>query len=90
LDELNPHQCDFIKIDIEGFEPYALEGAAELIQRTRPVLHVEVNLPALKDQGFMGKESVYDMIRAWNYEITPRKPENVGTTTPWDVVCVPL
>lgn len=89
LDELNPHRCDFLKMDVEGFEPHALEGAAELITRTRPVLHVEVNLPALQTQGFNGMEAVYDIVRSWNYSIEPRQPERIGTGTPWDIVCVP-
>jgi FkbM family methyltransferase len=33
---------DFIKIDIEGYEWFALQGAAEVISRYRPALMVEV------------------------------------------------
>ena len=32
---------DFIKMDIEGWEFYALQGAQRLIQRSRPVLQLE-------------------------------------------------
>ncbi len=33
---------DFIKIDIEGYEWFALQGASDLIQRNRPGLMVEI------------------------------------------------
>jgi FkbM family methyltransferase len=89
LDELNLQRCDLIKIDVEGFEPFVLEGAAELIQRTKPVLHIEVNLPALSAQGFSGADSIYDIIRGWGYQFAARQPERVGTGSPWDIVCTP-
>lgn len=39
LDQMLPDaHVDFIKLDIEGAEALALEGAAQLIRRTRPVL----------------------------------------------------
>jgi FkbM family methyltransferase len=33
----------FIKLDVEGYEPWALEGARTLIERDRPALFVEFN-----------------------------------------------
>lgn len=41
LDSLNLQDVDFIKMDIEGFEPAALRGAEETIKRWRPVVLVE-------------------------------------------------
>ena len=89
LDELNPHTCHFMKIDAEGFEPYVLEGGRSLIERTRPVMHIEINIPALRDQGFSGDEVIHEMLRDWRYKYQVRQPERLGTTTPWDIVCVP-
>jgi FkbM family methyltransferase len=34
-------QCDAIVLDIEGYEVEALKGAAETLERFRPVIHVE-------------------------------------------------
>lgn len=41
LDSLNLQRVDFIKLDIEGMELEALEGADATIRRDRPVLLVE-------------------------------------------------
>lgn len=64
LDELfaSLDRVDLIKIDIEGMEPEALEGARELIRRCQPKLWIEVNkpevanrvLPYLAEMGYAG------------------------------------
>jgi hypothetical protein len=41
LDTLNLPRVDLIKIDIEGMEMEALEGAREMIERSSPVLLIE-------------------------------------------------
>jgi FkbM family methyltransferase len=39
IDALELSACDFVKIDVEGFEPEALRGAATTIRRHRPLLY---------------------------------------------------
>lgn len=51
LDELPLERCDFIKIDVEGYEPYVLSGAAKTIRRYRPILLLEMNAGALERYG---------------------------------------
>lgn len=41
LDELGLERCDLIKIDIEGMEFEALEGAKAMVERCRPVMLIE-------------------------------------------------
>lgn len=43
IDSLGLTRCDAIKIDVEGMELAVLDGAAALIERTRPLLYVENN-----------------------------------------------
>lgn len=41
IDSLRLDYCDFIQLDIEGYEPHAIEGAADTIRKYRPVLMLE-------------------------------------------------
>lgn len=41
IDELELEHCGLIQLDIEGFEPLALEGAKETIKRFKPILMLE-------------------------------------------------
>lgn len=43
LDSLGLQCCDFIKIDVEGFEPLVILGAKQLIQTYHPVIMFESN-----------------------------------------------
>jgi FkbM family methyltransferase len=43
LDDLALPACDLIYLDIEGWEYFALQGAADTIARCRPVIGVEIN-----------------------------------------------
>jgi FkbM family methyltransferase len=43
IDSLNLNECDFIKIDVEGFEYAVILGAINTIMRFKPVIFYEVN-----------------------------------------------
>jgi FkbM family methyltransferase len=43
IDQLGLERCGLIYLDIEGFELYALGGAAATVERCRPVIGVEIN-----------------------------------------------
>jgi FkbM family methyltransferase len=62
--ELAPEQrgmrCSFIKMDVEGFELYALRGAEGFMARHRPALFGEFNAKFMRDFG-LGPED----IRGW-------------------------
>lgn len=51
LDHFNLPRCNFIKLDLEGFEVRAIRGAAKTITRLKPVVCVEVNASALAREG---------------------------------------
>jgi FkbM family methyltransferase len=45
VDDLQLPACHFLKVDVEGMERQALEGAADTIRRHRPLLYVEDDRP---------------------------------------------
>jgi FkbM family methyltransferase len=45
VDDLGLRECHFLKVDVEGMERQALEGAAATIRRHRPLLYVEDDRP---------------------------------------------
>lgn len=50
LDSLELPVCDFLKIDVEGYETHVLTGAENTIERCRPIMLIEVNEGALRRQ----------------------------------------
>jgi len=41
IDDLNLPECNLIHLDIEGYEPFALEGAEQTLRRCKPVVAIE-------------------------------------------------
>jgi FkbM family methyltransferase len=44
-------RVDFLKLDVEGAEPWVIEGAMGTLERDRPLIFMEVNRTALDDLG---------------------------------------
>ena len=95
IDSLALPQCGLIKIDVEGFEPRVIQGAADTIRRCRPFLYVENDRA---DQ----QQEVIDRIAALEYRLywhTPRlfSPANFrgeaqdifGDIRSLNMLCVP-
>jgi FkbM family methyltransferase len=58
-------RCDAIVLDIEGYEVEALKGAAETLERFRPVLHVEELGPfRMRSSAFMKSIGYVERARA--------------------------
>lgn len=66
LAEAGTTRVDFIKMDIEGAEPYALRGLSRTLATYRPDLVFEVNPTALARGGF-DRESVLAPLRELGY-----------------------
>ena len=62
IDSLGLQQCGLIKIDVEGFEPRVIRGAAETIGRCRPILYVENDRAAQQQE-------VIDLIAGFGYRM---------------------
>ena len=84
-----------IKIDAEGSEPFILEGARQLIARTRPIMIIELNDQLLRDIG-RPKETVIASLRDNSYRIFGislaaglNEASRDTAVIPPEVLCVP-
>lgn len=85
LDDLSITGCDFLKIDVEGFEPAVLDGAQKLIAQYRPVILIEAFPDCLKRFGWT-IEDIKNQIGPHGYIITTVGEEN---SVRWDYLCKP-
>jgi len=83
LDDMNDWQkIDYIKIDVEGYEPFVIQGAKKLIEKHRPILQLEVVDSHLKRNGF-DSVSLVKMVEELGYEarLANGKPINSDEET---------
>jgi len=66
IDDLNLSRVDFVKMDIEGFEPAALDGMTRTIERFKPPMLIEVYNCLLTKHSFT-RDDVLDRLRAHGY-----------------------
>ena len=67
----------FIKIDVEGFEPFVLQGAMQTIKKFKPNIFVEVSPKWWNKNGFSVKE-VLQYFEELNYFFYPLINEEIG------------
>jgi FkbM family methyltransferase len=72
LDSYQFSDVDFIKIDVEGYEKFVLEGAQQTIQNNRPILQLEIVANQCRKFGYWGEDMI-DWIRSWDYVVVSRR-----------------
>lgn len=82
LDSLVMCNIDVLKIDAEGFEPFILEGAKEILKK-KPVVIIEINEEALSRFGF-GPDDIFKHLADYDFEEVYRYGEGQ-----YDLVCFP-
>lgn len=83
LDDLHesfpPQRLDFVKIDVEGYEPQVLQGASATLKRFRPLLMCELNDILLRDAG-SSSAAVVGQLRALGYRrVDKARPRSHST-----------
>ncbi|MEZ4909563.1 MAG: FkbM family methyltransferase [Saprospiraceae bacterium] len=63
----NLSRLDFIKIDVEGAELFALKGMTRSIQKYKPIILIEINEGTFKNAGYSTAD-VMEFFRSLNYK----------------------
>ena len=82
LDSFELKKVDIIKIDVQGFEKFIIEGSLNTIKDKKPILIVEFEEFQLNKFGY-GSAELFELIRSLDYEIY-----FLDYTYPSDHVCV--
>ena len=75
IDYFEVHDCDFIQLDIEGYEHLALLGAEKTMKKTYPVITLE--LKGLGSRYGYTDEDTINLLQDWGYEIVGRVNRDV-------------
>jgi FkbM family methyltransferase len=75
IDALEVDDCDFIQLDVEGYEHLALLGAERTIKKTHPVITLE--LKGLGSRYGYSNEDTISLLDSWGYEIVGRVNRDV-------------
>ena len=84
LDSFKFKKVNFIKIDIQGSEVMALQGAKDLILKHKPIMFIEIEEQYLRDLGTSTKE-LMEILFTLNYALY-----RIETSYPCDYICVPI
>jgi len=79
-------KCDFIKIDVEGYELEVLKGAKETIKKYFPVMLIEVNKGCLERNG-ESKESLFKLLDEYGYYYRNIYQEQGMDDVQFDILC---
>lgn len=72
IDSYNFSDVGFIKIDVEGYEKFVLEGAQQTIQQCRPTIQLEIVANQCRKFGYWGEDMITWM-RSWGYSVISKK-----------------
>jgi FkbM family methyltransferase len=92
VDSFEFNDVAFIKIDVQGYEPFVIDGAANTILKHRPFMMVEFEQPNLELFG-SNEEKLMNKIRSLGYELKRmHEGVNYGTYNNGlcaDFICIP-
>lgn len=68
IDDLNLSRLDFIKLDVQGYEIFAIEGGIETIKKYKPYIFVEIENDQLIKFG-KSPDDLVSLIKSLGYQI---------------------
>lgn len=86
IDSMKLNKCDFIKIDVEGYELEVLKGAIETITKYKPKLYIEINTHTLKRKELTPLD-IFDFLYKHNYKFKNIYPHGNMEGDQYDIIC---
>lgn len=68
-------RVDFLKIDVEGAELFALQGALQTIRTWKPLIHLEINGLSERNYG-ISESKIFEMMKSLGYLVFERPDPN--------------
>ena len=72
LDSFNFCDVGFVKVDVEGYEKFVLEGAQTLIAQSRPTIQLEIVSSQCRKFGYLAEDMI-EWIRSWDYTVVSKR-----------------
>lgn len=85
IDDLELPRCDLIKLDVEGYELFALHGAISTIKRCRPILILEMNRGCMERVGLVYAD-MFLFLDSVGYSCAPLCPESARESDQYDLL----
>lgn len=82
-------RLDFIKMDVEGFEPEVLSGAQVTIVKHRPIICAEINKGALARYGWTAEERICKPLLSLGYRMEMIDPTHTLDLPQFDCLFLP-
>lgn len=80
IDNMNLERCDLIQLDIEGYELFALKGAAATIEKYHPVIVIE-HKPLLAEKYGIAANDIADYLGGFGYTAAESLHRDIIFTT---------
>jgi len=87
LDTLKLEQCNFIKMDVEGWELECLIGANYTIEKHKPVLFIEINEKTLKRNSTIPLD-IFNWLSKKGYTFRNVYPEQLMKGEQYDIIAI--
>lgn len=67
IDSMKLNKCDFVKIDVEGFEKHVLMGSIETFTKYKPIIFFECNQKEKESKGVYDLDEEYDEMSTFEF-----------------------
>ena len=83
----NIEYVDAIKIDVEGYEPFVLDGCINTIEKFKPLLYIEMSPEWFKNLGRSSHE-IIDLLKSNGYSIFIDEVDNIRPINYYEVLSI--